>query len=224
MEFLGGSGEFSFDPDGPVELSESIGFLWHPWAIDCATRWLNRSAGSPLSTQERVELQRLLGHLILSLGDAAIAEATKGGPKGWTFRASETLYGLSSIPLPNSKPVTGARHVALCGTGVASQHGLHVVAAEAGVRQFGASLHESLGTGGIVTCGIAKIERAPLATLSAVPHIGCGSRDPATCNQESHSVNVATQGGVTDRREAFTAARVHIEAELQHQRESRDVV
>ena len=95
MKFLGGSGEFS-----SLALSESINFLWHPWAIDCATRWLNRSAGSPLSTQERVELQRLLGHLILNLGDAAIAEATIPGPKGWTFRASETLYGLSSIPLP----------------------------------------------------------------------------------------------------------------------------
>jgi len=96
IEVLGGSGEFVSDPDGPgslPELSEGINFLWHPWAIDCAARWLNRSTGNPLSTLDRVAIQRLLGHLILNLGDDAVARATRG----WTFTASETLYGLSSF-------------------------------------------------------------------------------------------------------------------------------
>jgi len=102
IEFLGGSGEFGVDPDGPgglPETSEGINFLWHPWAIDCATRWLNRREGKPLSTQERVEIQRLLGHLVLSLGDQAVARATQK----WTFTASETLYGLSSVLSTSSR-------------------------------------------------------------------------------------------------------------------------
>jgi MTH538 TIR-like domain (DUF1863) len=88
VEFPVASGEFS---NGQV--NEAINFLWYPWAVDCAVRWLYRSAGSPESTQERVDIQRLLGHLVLELGDEAVANATKQ----WTFSASETLYGLSSI-------------------------------------------------------------------------------------------------------------------------------
>lgn len=89
MEFPNVAGEFSYG-----RFSEGINFLWYPWAIDCSMRWLHRSTATPLSTEERLGIQRLLGHLVLDLGDAAVAKATQQ----WTFSASETLYGLTSIP------------------------------------------------------------------------------------------------------------------------------
>jgi len=89
MEFPNVAGEFSYG-----RVSEGINFLWYPWAVDCAMRWLHRSTSTPLSTEERLGIQRLLGHLVLDLGDEAVAKATQQ----WTFSASETLYGLTSIP------------------------------------------------------------------------------------------------------------------------------
>lgn len=93
--FPNSSGEFStqFEENGKTRsVGESINFLWYPWAIDCAVRWLQRDAsGRP--REERVAVQRALGHLVLDLGDQFVSEATKK----WTFSASETLYGQSSI-------------------------------------------------------------------------------------------------------------------------------
>ena len=89
MEFPNAAGEFSYG-----RFSEGINFLWYPWAIDCAMRWLHRSTATPITTEERLGIQRLLGHLVLDLGDEAVAKSTAQ----WTFSASETLYGLTSIP------------------------------------------------------------------------------------------------------------------------------
>lgn len=93
IDFPVASGEFTYDAGGPNERSEAINFLWYPWAIDCATRWLNRTGDGAASTEESVAIQRLLGQLVLQLGDQALAEATDV----WTFSASEMLYGLASI-------------------------------------------------------------------------------------------------------------------------------
>ena len=41
-------------------------------------------------------MRRVLGHLILDLGDEAVTRVTRQ----FTFGASETLYTLSSIPAP----------------------------------------------------------------------------------------------------------------------------
>jgi hypothetical protein len=98
-EFPVAGGEFTYAQGAPNERSEGINFLWYPWAIDGAMHWLNRNAGSPLSTQERVGIRRLLGHLVLGLGDDVAADYTKQ----FTFSASETLYALSSIP-PKETP------------------------------------------------------------------------------------------------------------------------
>jgi hypothetical protein len=75
--------------------AESVNFLWHPWAIEAAVRWLDRAkrmGGADPADLQRV--RRTLGHLVVDLGDDAFKEATSG----FTFVASETLYGLSSIP------------------------------------------------------------------------------------------------------------------------------
>lgn len=75
--------------------TESVNFLWHPWAVDAAARWLDRAhrrGDAPEADVQRV--RRALGHLVVDLGADAFKEATSG----YTFVASETLYGLSSVP------------------------------------------------------------------------------------------------------------------------------
>lgn len=79
-----------------VQRSESINFLWHPWAIDAAHRWLHATEHGGAPVEDRTEAIRVLGHLTSTLGP----EAVRGATAAWTFIASETLYGLSSIPPP----------------------------------------------------------------------------------------------------------------------------
>lgn len=76
---------------------ESVNFLWHPWGIEGAWRWLERAArrgGADPADVQRV--RRALGHLVVDLAEDAFREAASG----FTFVAAETLYGLSSVPAP----------------------------------------------------------------------------------------------------------------------------
>ena len=79
-----------------VSRSESINFLWHPWAIDAATRWLDRADRLGAAPDERRQVERARAHLVIELG----AEAEKAAKATWTFLASETVYGLQGIPPP----------------------------------------------------------------------------------------------------------------------------
>ncbi len=72
--------------------TESVNFLWHPWGVEAAARWLARGGGEAVDVHR---VRRALGHLVVDLGDDAFREATSG----FTFVASETLYGLSAVPL-----------------------------------------------------------------------------------------------------------------------------
>ncbi|MBV8880377.1 MAG: adenylate/guanylate cyclase domain-containing protein [Planctomycetaceae bacterium] len=77
--------------------AESVNFLWHPWGIESSQRWLDRATRKGGADPAHVQrVRRSLGHLVVDLGADAFKEATSG----FTFVASETLYGLSSIPLP----------------------------------------------------------------------------------------------------------------------------
>jgi hypothetical protein len=76
--------------------NESIGFLWHPWAIDCAVRWLKHAEQQGATPEDIVRVRRALGHMVIDMGEEAIRKATSE----WTWVASETLYGLSAVPLP----------------------------------------------------------------------------------------------------------------------------
>ena len=78
---------------------ESINFLWHPWAIDCAARWLRRVETGSAPPEQRVAVQRALGHLVIDLGEDEFNEATAA----WIFVAAENLCGLSAILPPDSK-------------------------------------------------------------------------------------------------------------------------
>ncbi|HEV2802126.1 MAG TPA: toll/interleukin-1 receptor domain-containing protein [Pyrinomonadaceae bacterium] len=72
---------------------EGVGFLWHPWAIDCAERWLRWAEQNNVPAEERVRVRRALGYMVVDLGDEAIKRATAE----WTFIPSETLYGLTAV-------------------------------------------------------------------------------------------------------------------------------
>jgi hypothetical protein len=77
-------------PNRPVRL------LWHPWAVDCAARWLRRCERRGAPGEEVVRARRALGHLVLTLGDAAVADARTG----YTYVAAETLVGLGAVDGP----------------------------------------------------------------------------------------------------------------------------
>jgi hypothetical protein len=80
--------------DGTVGIQElPVTFLWHPWAIDCAQRWLVRLQKNHAPHADITMTRRVLGHLVIDLGDQAFSEA-KTLP---TFRSAETLYGLSTV-------------------------------------------------------------------------------------------------------------------------------
>ena len=100
LEFPSTSGEFvatvSFDGGPPFVVRESINFPWYPWAADCAARWLRSAVSREAPIEERVAVQRALGHLVMALGDAAAARASSN----WTFEAAEMLIGLSAMPAP----------------------------------------------------------------------------------------------------------------------------
>ena len=85
----------------PIALSmtEGINFLVHPWALDCAQRWLDRAAKKGADPADVVRVRRALGHMIVDEGEHAVGKALEG----FIFVASETLYGLSAIPPPDPR-------------------------------------------------------------------------------------------------------------------------
>jgi hypothetical protein len=70
--------------------------LWHPWAVDCAARWLARCERRGAPGDEIVRTRRVLGHLVLDLGEAAAADAKNG----FTYVTAETLIGLEAVAGP----------------------------------------------------------------------------------------------------------------------------
>jgi class 3 adenylate cyclase len=81
-----------------VELIEGINFLSHPWAVDAAARWLERARARGAEPGDVVRVRRALGQLVVEMGEEAVARALEG----YTFVASESLVGLSAVPLPEA--------------------------------------------------------------------------------------------------------------------------
>jgi hypothetical protein len=78
---------------GEYTGKEGVGFLWHPWAIDGAERWLRWAEENAVPNEERVRVRRALGYLVVDLGE----EAVKRAVAEWTFIPAETLYGLTAV-------------------------------------------------------------------------------------------------------------------------------
>jgi hypothetical protein len=77
-------------PQRPVRM------LWYPWAIHCAVSWLRRCERLGAPHEEIVRVRRVLGHLLLTLGDAAVEEAKTG----YSYVLAETLIGLNALDPP----------------------------------------------------------------------------------------------------------------------------
>lgn len=75
--------------------THQVYFLWHPWAIELARRWLDRQRerGAPL--EEQAATRRLLGHLVIDASRPALrlwsSESTE------TFVLSESLYAMAGL-------------------------------------------------------------------------------------------------------------------------------
>jgi class 3 adenylate cyclase len=74
--------------------NEGINFLWHPWAIDAAARWLERTKRFPAPRSQVVGVQRALGWLVVDSSEKQRKDATGG----MSFVAGEALIGLSAVP------------------------------------------------------------------------------------------------------------------------------
>jgi hypothetical protein len=72
---------------------EGVGFLWHPWAIEGAERWLRWAEQNAVAPEERVRIRRALGYMVVDLGEEAMRRATAD----WTFIPAETLHGLNAV-------------------------------------------------------------------------------------------------------------------------------
>jgi len=84
-------------PDGLlVGGLESIYFIWHPWGIETAVRWLRRLEKHQAPPEAHVQARRVLGHLVVDLGDDAVRRILPGVP----FAIAETVYALASVPPP----------------------------------------------------------------------------------------------------------------------------
>ena len=100
LSFPVNGGEF-FAPYTRFDGTEGVGrrlikYLWYPWVIDCSVRWLEMAEKQHAPKEQRVQVRRALGHLVVDLGD----EALKRAQGDYTFFASENLYGLTVLDPP----------------------------------------------------------------------------------------------------------------------------
>lgn len=85
--------------DGQMrDETQAVEFIWHPWAIECATLWLRRAEKAGASVENRVRVRRSLGYLVSDLEKEVLNLMLSTETK--TFTVSETLYGLSAVPAP----------------------------------------------------------------------------------------------------------------------------
>jgi hypothetical protein len=87
-----------FTNHGGVQVvgSETVSLTWHPWAIECCARWLDRASRHPAPPEQVTRVRRALGHLVVDLGP----EAERRAESEWVFVASETAFCLSAVPSP----------------------------------------------------------------------------------------------------------------------------
>jgi hypothetical protein len=86
---------------------QNVSFTWMPWAIDVATRWLRRLERSGGSTEAEVQVQRVLGYLVVDLGSRSFPDAESGIAP--TYVASEMLHALATVTSPD-KPAQPPAH------------------------------------------------------------------------------------------------------------------
>ncbi len=83
--------------------TEGINFLWHPWAMEAATRWLLRPRSPDEAILDVVAVRRALAHWAVATAD----EAVRAASAGYCFVASETLFGWSALEQVRGVPRHG---------------------------------------------------------------------------------------------------------------------
>lgn len=101
LTFPVNGGEFTVfctDVDGHDLVGKRlIKYLWYPWVIDCAVKWLEQAEKEGRPKEERVQVRRALGHMVVDLGDDALKRARQ---QNYSFFAAEDLYGLTGVATP----------------------------------------------------------------------------------------------------------------------------
>jgi hypothetical protein len=75
--------------------------MWYPWSVEALGSWL-QPAGSfqQISIEERLALERSLGHLVVTLSQDMLSDTLKAPP----WLAAEVYYGLGSVCRRNCSP------------------------------------------------------------------------------------------------------------------------
>jgi hypothetical protein len=80
------------------DINPSVNCLWHPWAVDAVRSWLQRLDTHPVSREQRTQMRRVLGYLVVDLGRELKSKINANSVPA--FMAAETMYAYSRIPLP----------------------------------------------------------------------------------------------------------------------------
>lgn len=91
------SGEFESDvvvEGRRIQRKEAFRFLWYPWAMVAMDGWLKMAKTEPQPREQEVRIRRARAHLVVEIGPAVVESLEDN----WLFMASETLYGLSTVP------------------------------------------------------------------------------------------------------------------------------
>jgi hypothetical protein len=80
------------------DINPSVNYLWHPWAVDSVQSWLKRLDTHPVSREQRTQMRRVLGYLVVTLDGALKAKIDNNSFPA--FMAGETMYAYSRIELP----------------------------------------------------------------------------------------------------------------------------
>jgi conflict system STAND superfamily ATPase/TIR domain-containing protein len=70
-------------------------YLWYPWAIECAARWLHRLDRLHGSAEEKLRARRVVGYLVVDIGSSNLAPGTLA--KQPIFKDNEQLYALGTL-------------------------------------------------------------------------------------------------------------------------------
>jgi hypothetical protein len=101
IDYQGTSAEFEYlvrDQGKTSSFTETVHFLWYPWAVQAATLWLERPETAVAPPEHVVGVRRALGHMVMELGDETIDQAVNPP----LHFAGEVLFGLSAISPPPS--------------------------------------------------------------------------------------------------------------------------
>lgn len=76
--------------------SPAINYFWHPWAVETVRLWLKRMETHPAPYEQRTQMRRIFGYLVVNLGRDLQIKASSGPVP--PFIAGETVYAYSRIP------------------------------------------------------------------------------------------------------------------------------